>query len=65
MEIDGDVCIGSGNCVYAAPGAFDLDGDSIAFVVDSAGAPENDVVAAARKCPARAITVRRDGVTLV
>ena len=65
VEIARDVCMGSGNCVYAAPGVFDLDDDSIAVVVDSAAAPEQTVVAAARGCPARAITVRRDDVTLV
>ena len=64
VEIDRDVCIGSGNCVYEAPGVFDLDDDSVAFVVDPAGAPEDEVIAAARKCPTGAITVRRDGVRL-
>jgi ferredoxin len=64
VEIDRDLCMGSGNCMYEAPGAFDLDADSIAFVVDAAGAPEDRVVEAARKCPTHAITVRRDGVPL-
>jgi len=65
VEIDRDVCMGSGNCLYTAPGAFDLDDDSIAFVVDSSGAPEDQIIAAARGCPTHAITVRRDGVTVV
>ncbi len=65
VEIDRDVCMGSGNCVYEAPGAFDLDDDSISFVVDVMGAPEESIVAAARKCPTHAITVRRDGVSLL
>jgi len=64
VEIDRDVCMGSGNCVYEAPGAFELDDDSIATVVDPAGAPEERVIAAARKCPTQAITVRRDGEKL-
>jgi ferredoxin len=64
IEIDRDVCMGSGNCVYEAPGVFELDDDSIARVVDTAASPEDKVVAAARKCPTHAITVRRDGVTL-
>ena len=34
IDIDRDACMGSGNCVYAAPGVFDLDDDCIAFVVD-------------------------------
>jgi len=58
VEIDRDVCMGSGNCIYAAPGAFDLDADSVAFVVDPAGAPEDQVMEAARKCPSHALTVR-------
>jgi ferredoxin len=65
VEIDRDVCMGSGNCVYEAPGAFDLDDDSISFVVDVTGIPEESIVAAARKCPTHAITVRRDGVSLL
>ncbi len=65
VEIDREVCMGSGNCVYEAPGAFDLDDDSIAFVVDLAVSPEDKVIAAARKCPTQAITVRREGVNLV
>ena len=64
VEIDREVCMGSGNCVYEAPGAFDLDDDSIAFVVDPAGAPEDRIIAAAQKCPTHAITVRRDDVRL-
>lgn len=65
VRIDGDVCMGSGNCVYSAPGVFDLDDDSIAFVVDSAGAPEDEIIAIAQRCPTKAIIVERDGVRLV
>jgi ferredoxin len=50
VDIDRDVCMGSGNCV--------------AFVVDPSAAPEELVVSAARKCPTTAISVLRDGVTL-
>jgi ferredoxin len=65
VSIDRDVCMGSGNCVYEAPGAFDLDEDQISFVVDVNAAPEEQVLDAARKCPTRAISVHRDGVKLV
>ena len=61
VAVDGDACIGSGNCVFHAPGAFDLDDDGIAFVVDPAGAPEASVRKAAQQCPARAITVQPPG----
>jgi ferredoxin len=56
--------MGSDNCVDEAPGVFDLDGDSVALVVDPGAAPEGAVTAAAQKCPTRAISMRRDGVTL-
>ena len=64
VEIDRDRCMGSGHCTFAAPGAFDLDDDQVAFVVDPAGAPEDEVIRAARQCPTKAITVRRDGEVL-
>jgi ferredoxin len=65
VEIDRELCMGSGNCVYEAPGAFDLDNESVAVVVDPAGVPADKVIAAALKCPTHAITVRRDDVKLV
>jgi ferredoxin len=64
VDIDRDACMGSGNCVYEAVGAFDLDDDGIATVVDVDAVDESQLVSAARLCPTRAITVRRDGVTL-
>jgi ferredoxin len=65
VEIDRDVCMGSGNCVGEVPSVFDLDDESIAFVVNTTASSEETVIAAARNCPAHAITVRRDGVTVV
>ena len=64
IDIDRDACMGSGNCMFAAPGVFELDDDSIARVVDPEAVSEEAVVTAARQCPTRAITVRRDGETL-
>jgi len=63
VEIDREVCMGSGNCIYEAPGAFALDDDTIAFVADASAASEEKIIAAARKCPTHAITVRRDNET--
>jgi ferredoxin len=57
VEIDRDVCMGSGNCVFQAPGAFALDDDGIATVVDPDAASEEDVRIAAARCPSKAITV--------
>jgi ferredoxin len=64
VEIDRDACMGSGNCVFEAVGAFGLDEDGIAEVIDVDGAPEEKLISAARNCPTRAITVRRDGVAV-
>lgn len=48
VEIDCDLCMESGNCASAAPTAFDLDDNSVAFVMDPTGSPEDRVIAAAR-----------------
>lgn len=58
IEIDRELCMGSGNCVYHAPATFDLDDESIAVVVDAAGASLDEVTAAATHCPSGAISVR-------
>jgi ferredoxin len=63
VAIDREVCMGSGNCLYEAPGVFDLDGDGIALVLDAADSPEENILAAARKCPTHAITVRGGNMT--
>ena len=56
--------MGSGSCVFTAVGAFELDDDGIATVVDVSAASEDDVRAAAARCPAHAITVTRDDADL-
>ncbi len=65
VAIDRDVCMGSGHCMYEAPAVFDFGDDGVARVVDPAASPEDYVIAAARKCPTHAITVRRNGVSVV
>ena len=50
-------CIASGDCVEMAPGVFQLDSDEKSEVYNPAGAADAVIVAAARACPARAITV--------
>ena len=57
VEIDRDVCMGSGSCVFLAPDAFALDDDGIAVVVDPDAAHEESVRNAAARCPSKAITV--------
>lgn len=65
VAIDRDRCIGSGNCAYWLPGVFEVDDDGYAFVVDVAGAGEDEIVTAAKRCPTHAISVERDGHSLL
>jgi ferredoxin len=65
IEINRDVCMGSGNCSFWAPGVFDLDDDGIAYVVDVAGGPEDKILLAAQGCPTQAISLVKDGEKLV
>ena len=50
-------CIGSGDCVETAPAVFQLDDDGKSQVVNPTGAADSSIVAAARSCPVKAITV--------
>ena len=65
IEIDREVCMGSGNCSFWAPGVFDLDYDGIAIVTDVEGEPEDKIILAAQGCPTQAIRVFRAGEKLV
>jgi len=59
IRIDRELCMGSGNCSFWAPGVFDLGDDGIAFVVDPSAQPEDKIVLAAQGCPTQAISVLR------
>ena len=65
IEINREVCMGSGNCSFWAPGVFDLDDDGIAIVTDPEGEPEDKVVLAGQGCPTQAIAIFRDGEKIV
>ena len=65
IEINREVCMGSGNCSFWAPGVFDLDEEGIAIVVDPAAQTEDKVILAAQGCPTQAITIMRDGDKIV
>jgi ferredoxin len=60
IHIDAATCMGSGNCVFWAPGVFDLGDEGHAVVLDPTAAPEEKIAAAATGCPTRSITVVRD-----
>ena len=57
IEVDRDLCIGSGDCVDSAPDVFCLDDEGKAIVLDQDAAPVAEVVDAARNCPVTAIFV--------
>lgn len=61
VEIDRDLCMGSASCVFQAPGAFELDDDGISTVVDPTAVTEEQLRAAAARCPTHAITLRPSG----
>ncbi len=65
ISIDREVCMGSGNCSFWAPGVFDLDDDGVAIVIDPDGAPEDKIVLAAQGCPTQAISLVKDGEKIV
>jgi ferredoxin len=65
VEVDADLCIGTGNCVFFAPEVFDMGDGGQARVLDPQARPTEDVVWAAEQCPIRAIRVRADGTQLV
>jgi len=53
--IDRDACMGSGNCLFWAPGVFDLDDDGVAVVCGDMAGREEEVRKAAANCPTAAI----------
>jgi ferredoxin len=57
ITIDADRCVGSGNCVFWAPGTFELDDDGVSVVLDPPGDDLERIRVAADGCPTRAIAV--------
>jgi ferredoxin len=57
--IDREACMGSGNCLFWAPGVFDLDDDGVAFVCGDMAGHEEEVRRAAANCPTSAIKIDR------
>ena len=60
LEVDRDLCIGSGDCVATEPDVFELDDEGKAVVIDPDAAATDDIVEAARNCPVTAIFVIGD-----
>jgi ferredoxin len=57
IEIDREICMGSGVCEVYAPRTFEVGDDVKSHVVDAAGNPLEQIRAAAAGCPTGAITV--------
>lgn len=58
VEIDRDLCVGFGDCVDAAPDAFELDDEEIAVFTAPEDASREELLRACRACPVDAITAR-------
>jgi ferredoxin len=57
VEVDQMMCIGSGNCVEVAPGAFQLNDEDKAEVVDPTAQDIETLRKAEEQCPVAAILV--------
>ncbi len=57
IRIDRTLCVGFGECVAAAPGAFRLDGEDVVVFADPEQVAREDLIAACDACPVDALTV--------
>lgn len=64
VRIDRDRCMGSGNCVFWAPDAFELDDEGISRLATPRAGDEAGILRALAGCPVGAIAVLRDGVAI-
>jgi ferredoxin len=61
VEIDQELCIGSGNCVHFMPGTFALDDEGLAHVIDGDAGDMEQLQAVARQCPTGAVKLNGEG----
>jgi ferredoxin len=57
VEIDANVCIGSGTCEAIDPSVFEVGDDGVAVLVEGAAADEETLRRAAESCPSGAIRI--------
>ncbi|WP_329021503.1 ferredoxin [Streptomyces sp. NBC_00690] len=57
IEIDRDICIGSGLCAATAPRHFALGEDRRSRILPDAGEPDEEVADAVDFCPVEAISL--------
>lgn len=60
VEIDRDVCMGSGMCIVYAPGTFEHDDETKAVMIDPPGDPLDAVRTAVQACPTGALRLVTD-----
>jgi len=60
VEVDRELCMGSGMCIVYAPNTFEHDGDTKAVVVDPAGDPIDAIRNAVQACPTGALRLVTD-----
>ena len=66
IRIDRTLCVGFGDCVSAAPDAFQLDGEEIAIFVQPETVSRERLLEACESCPVDALTAwDADGVQIV
>jgi ferredoxin len=58
VEVDRDVCMGSGLCVVYASETFDIDDEARSFVKEPVGGEIAQVRAAVEACPTGALRLR-------
>lgn len=62
VKVDSDTCMSTGNCVRAAPQAFDFNDDDVSVPQPgTADLPDDKLVQIARGCPVGAIHLFGEG----
>ena len=63
VEVDRDVCMGSGLCIVYAPDTFDIVDEARSFVKQPVGGDIAQVRAAVEACPTRALRLTENADT--
>jgi ferredoxin len=61
IDVDRDLCMGSGQCVFYAPLTFDQDDTTIAIVSDADGDSAVNIRTSVDACPTQALSFYGDG----
>ncbi|MBB3665504.1 ferredoxin [Prauserella sediminis] len=61
IDVDRDLCMGSGQCVFYAPRTFDQDETTVAIVTNADGDSSVNIRTAVEACPTQALSFDEDG----